>query len=360
YLIDWADIQLGGSYRTYSLNSSGTIYTDDDGPITYSEVGVYTQLQKSLELSESVDLKLTGSMRYDKSELFDGFVSPRLSAGFTVNDNHNIRASFQTGFRNPTTQDLYIGLDVGRAILVGGASDNPERDVRNYDLSTTGTAITGQTNIDFDGTGAYNNSFLASSVIAFAESGNPADLRIANSDFAKPEQVTSYEVGYRGKLDAIIVDASFYYNQYQDFLANETVIAPFYGDVQLTQTLPGGTPLAIAAIGSGDRQVYQTYTNSDKVVNSYGAAIGVSAKIFGNFDLSGNYTYAKLDFDREANPDFRTNFNTPEHKAKASFGNTNLFNNFGFNVSYRWSDSYLWEASFGDGVVPAYSVLDAQ
>lgn len=360
-LVDFAEIQVGGSYRRYRLNSSGTIYTDVDGPINYSEVGIYTQLQRSLDISDSVELKLTGSVRYDKSELFDGFFSPRISAGFTINEDHNIRASFQTGFRNPTTQDLYIGLNVGRAILVGGAEDNPARDIRNYDLSPTGSAIVGQSNINVDATGAYNNSFFANSVLdGFANSGNPADLQIANSNFVKPEQVTSFEVGYRGKLDAVIVDASAYYNRYQDFLANETVVSPFYGDVQLTQTLPDGTPLAVAAIANGDFEAYQTYTNSDEEVNSYGAAIQVSAKVFDGFDLSANYTYAKLDFDVTRNPDFRTNFNTPEHKTKVSFGKTELFKNFGFNVAWRWSDNYFWEASFGDGDVPSFNVLDAQ
>ncbi len=360
HLWDAVEIQVGGSFREYQLNSSGTIYTDADGPITYSEVGVYTQLQKKLELTDNLELKLTGSIRYDKSQLFDGFFSPRISAGFTINEDHNIRASFQTGFRNPTTQDLYIGLDVGRAILVGGAPGNAARDVRNYDLSTTGTSILGVSNIDFDGTGAYNNSFFATSVGQFAASQNPADLEIANSELAKPEQVTSFELGYRGKVKNFVIDASAYYNSYKDFLANETVIAPFYGDVGLTQTLPDGTPLAVAAIASGDFQAYQTYTNSDADVNSYGAAISVSTKVLDGFDLSMNYTYAKLDFDVTANPDFRTNFNTPEHKVKASFGKTELFKNFGFNVSWRWSDNYFWEASFGDGDVPSFNVLDAQ
>ena len=361
HLWDVAEVQIGGSFRTYGLNSSGTIYTDIDGPINYSEVGVYTQIQKSLEISDDLELKLTGSLRYDKSELFDGFFSPRLSAGFTINENHNIRASFQTGFRNPTTQDLYIGLDVGRAVLIGGASDNPTRYLRDYDLSTTGAAIVGQPNINIDANGAYNNSFFASSVGAFAATGNPAALQIANSNFAQPEQVTSFELGYRGKVKGFVIDASAYYNQYQDFLANETVISPFYGDVGLTQNIPGtSTPLAVAAIANGDFQAYQTYTNSDVDVNSYGAAVQVSTKIFDGFDLSANYTYAKLDFDVDANPDFRTNFNTPEHKVKVSFGKTEVVKNLGFNVAWRWSDNYFWEASFGDGEIPAFNVLDAQ
>jgi outer membrane receptor protein involved in Fe transport len=360
HLWDWAEVQVGGSYRQYELNSSGTIYTDINGPITYQEFGVYTQLQKDMELSNAVDLKLTASIRYDKSELFDGFYSPRVSAGFTINKNHNIRASFQTGFRNPTTQDLYIGLDVGRAILIGGASDNPSRDIRNYTLSASGQAITGQTNLDVTGQGAYENSYFASSVLRFAETGDVADLEIANSNLVQPEQVSSFEVGYRGKLGSFIIDGSVYYNSYQDFIFNETVSTPFYGDVQLTEALPDGTPLAVAAIINGDSEVYQTYTNADEEVVSYGAALGISTKVFNDFDLSMNYTYAKLDFDEAANPDFRTNFNTPEHKVKASFGKTALFKNFGFNLSWRWSDAFFWEASFGDGIVPAFNVVDAQ
>ncbi|WP_132704692.1 TonB-dependent receptor [Winogradskyella wandonensis] len=353
HLWDAAEVQVGASYRRYRLNSFGTIYTDFDGPINYSEVGVYTQVQKALELNDNLELKLTGSLRYDKSELFDGFFSPRLSAGLTVNEDHNFRASFQTGFRNPTTQDLYIGLDVGRAVLIGGAFDNPERYSRDYGVSVDGQNLGNPATITQTGAAAYNNSFLASSVQAFAETGNPANLQIGNSSLATPEQVTSFEVGYRGKVEGFVIDASAYYNQYQDFLANETVIAPLYGTV-------GDNSLSLAAIANGDFQAYQTYTNSDADINSYGAAVQVSTKIFDGFDLSANYTYAKLDFDVNANPDFRTNFNTPEHKVKVSFGKTDLFENFGFNVAWRWSDNYFWEASFGDGEVPAFNVLDAQ
>ena len=54
--IEFAEIQLGGSYRRYRLNSFGTIYADAEGPINYSEIGIYTQLQRSLELNESLEL----------------------------------------------------------------------------------------------------------------------------------------------------------------------------------------------------------------------------------------------------------------------------------------------------------------
>ncbi|WP_026754246.1 TonB-dependent receptor domain-containing protein [Sediminibacter sp. Hel_I_10] len=353
HLWDVIDIQVGGSYRQYQLNSSGTIYTDYDGPIDYSEFGVYTQLQKDIDLEGEMSLKLTGSARYDKSEFFDGFVSPRFSAGLNINDNHNVRASAQTGFRNPTTQDLFIGLNAGRAILVGSAPSNLDRYVRNYNISPLGQALGQPATISQSGGAAYNNSYRASSVRAFGESENPNDLVIGNSDIVKPEQITSFEVGYRGKIGKITVDASAYYNQYKDFISGEVVIAPFYGTV-------GDQSLSVAAIANGDFQTYQTYTNTDANVNSYGGSIGLTAKVFNGFDLSGSYTNTQQDFDRAAFPDFLLSFNTPEHRAKVSFAKEDLFKNFGFNVAWRWSDTYYWEATFGSGIIPAYQTVDAQ
>lgn len=353
HLIDWAEIQVGGSYRKYDLNSFGTIYTDKNGSIQYSEFGVYTQIQKNIDLSESLDLKLTGSIRYDKSEFFDGFFSPRFSVGLTVNKNHNYRASVQTGFRNPTTQDLFIGLDAGRAILVGSAPTNLDRYSRTYNVSTSGQLMGQGSTITQTGRAAYENSYTASSVQAMAASGNPAVLEIANPDLIKPEQVTAFEVGYRGKFSYLVVDLSAYFNSYKDFLSQEVVIAPFYGDA-------GDGGLSVAAIANGDYQAYGTYTNSPVNVNSYGGSIGLSTTLFGNYNLSGSYTYSKLDFDQKKYPDFQTYFNTPEHKFKASFGNPEVVKNLGFNVSYRFSDDYYWEATFGSGVIPEYHVLDAQ
>ncbi|WP_179334175.1 TonB-dependent receptor [Winogradskyella costae] len=352
HLTDIADIQVGGSFRQYKLNSFGSIYTDYDGTIDYSEFGVYTQIQKELELNEDMNLKITASARYDKSEFFDGFVSPRLSVGLTLNKNHNIRASAQTGFRNPTTQDLFIGLDAGRAILVGSAPDNLDRYSRDF-TSSNGTVYT-QT-----GAAAYNNSYTASSVQQLAASGDPTVLTVANPNLVSPEKVSSIEVGYRGKFDKLTIDFSTYYNKYKDFISSEVVIAPLYGDV----TAPEGSAernLSILAITSSDFTTYSAYTNSDVDVNSYGASIGLSTKIMGDFDLGGSYTFTKQDFDQAANPNFETNFNTPEHKFKAHFGNTELFKNFGFNVAYKFTDDYFWEATFGDGIVPEFHTVDAQ
>ncbi len=342
---NFADIQIGGSFREYKLNSEGTVFTDADGPIKYSEYGVYTQLQRKL-LDER--LKLTGSVRYDKSQLFDGNFSPRFSVSYTfgANKTRNLRASVQTGFRNPTTQDLFIGLDIGRSLLVGSAEENLDRYTVLDDFNNV-----------YTGRDAYENSYSASSVQRFAQTLNPADLEVADIDIVKPEKVTAYEVGYRAQFGNFIFDGSAYYNQYQDFIANENVVVPGQGVVNGTAA---EQLLAIQSLASaGTRRTFTASTNSDVDINSFGVVAGFTYKLKG-FDLNANYTFAEEDFDKEENPDFNSNFNTPKHKVKASIGNDQLFQNFGFNTSFIWSDEYLWESDFGVGQIPSYTVINAQ
>ncbi len=342
---DIFDLQVGGSYREYELNSSGTIFTDVDGPISYNEYGAYMQIQKKF-LDDH--FKFTGSLRYDKNEFFDGFVSPRGSIlyEFGARRNQNVRFSAQQGFRNPTTQDLFIGLNAGRAILVGSAPSNLDRDVRVFPVSASGQTIIGTDQVTIVGRAAYENAFSLSSV----NEGNP---QAVNTSLVQPEEITAFEAGYRAQFGRVAIDISGYYNKYKNFISNTTVLVPFYGEA-------GDNAASLLALQNGDFFPYQTYTNSTADIESYGIVAGVDAKIFGNFNIGASYTYADLDFNQAAFPDFRTNFNTPNHKVKASFGNTALFENFGFQVNYRWSDSYFWQATFGDGFIDAYTVLDAQ
>ena len=73
-----------------------------------------------------------------------------------------------------------------------------------------------------------------------------------------------------------------------------------------------------------------------------------------------NYNYAQFDFDQSEDPSFIAGFNTPKHRVKASLGNSKVTKNLGFNVNVRWNTEYLWQSSFGDGMIPENTVLDAQ
>jgi iron complex outermembrane receptor protein len=359
HLLKFADIQLGGSWRQYSLNSQGSIFTDYDGAITYSEIGAYVQAQKKFFDDR---FKFTGSVRYDKAELFDGFLSPRISFTYSAGKekNHYFRVSYQTGFRNPTTQDLYIGLDAGRAILVGSAPDNLDRyTTLPLAVSATGQSLGFPATVKLSGRAAYENSFSYSSVLDKTYKKSAFDL-------VKPEKIKAYEIGYRGVFNAVSVDLSGYYNQYNDFIGNKTVLVPYYGKADKSDITPlppqlgGPTPTALIALGNGDYKPFQVYTNSAAEISSYGIGIGMTTKVFRSYLLGINYMWSKFDFDQSTDPDYKAGFNTPEHNFKASFGNQDVYKNFGFNINCRWHNEYLWESSFVDGMVPANSVLDAQ
>ena len=362
--VKFAEIQVGGSYRLYELNSQGRIYTDANGPINYNEYGAYTQLQKKLMDDR---LKLSGSIRYDKSQNFQGNYSPRISAVYSAGENkqHNFRASFQTGFRNPSTQDQYIGFNVGSAILLGSAPDNLIRYSETLPVSTTvGQLFAGGTSVVMTGLNAYNNSYTAASVAALSATGNPAELKKTNLDYVKPEEVKAIELGYRSVVNDISVDINGYYNVYNNFIGNINVVAPYYGTAVDSPSATGGpTNLgtqSIHALQNGNFRAYQLYTNTKIEIKSLGFGLGLSKKVYKDFEFGVNYNYAEFKFDKSQDESFEASFNTPKHRVKASIGNEKLFKNFGFNVSGRWNTQYTWESTMVDGVIPEATVIDAQ
>jgi hypothetical protein len=152
-----------------------------------------------------------------------------------------------------------------------------------------------------------------------------------------------------------LIDAAYYYNIYDDFIAQFRVrkaAAAFTGNPATDQQIA-------ASLLSGDASnTFQLYTNLDQTVKSRGAVFGVDFSLPNNFALSTNYNWNELITDRDGG--FIFDFNTPEHKVNVSFGNRRLTNNLGFNVTYRWQEEFDWTSSFANGTVPSVSTVDAQ
>jgi len=367
-IIKPVEIQVGGSYRLYDLNSFGRIYTDEISTIQYNEYGIYTQAQKKLMNDK---LKLTGSIRYDKAKNFEGNFSPRLSIVYALDEQkkHTLRGSFQTGFRNPSTQDQYIGFDIGSRVLIGSAPDNLTRFSETLAISPAGIAAGIAPSKTINGEGAYYNSFTESSYLAFDaayRSGPPSGLNTAadllvktNAPLVQPEQVKAFDLGYRGDIKGFALDINGYYNTYNDFIGGFNVVNPLYGTAETNPTDISPTSAA-AALANRDIRTFQVYTNTSLVVKSLGFGLGLSKKIYKDFELSGNYNFSEFDFDQAKDPDFEASFNTPKHRVKVAVSNDNLFKNFGFSVSGRWNSEYEWESSFADGMISEATVIDAQ
>jgi len=335
--IKFAEIQIGGNVRRYDLFSSGTIFNEgpEDGNferIKIDEYGVYTQISKTFAEA----LKLTGSLRFDKNENFEGQVTPRLSAVYTFSQNHNFRASFQTGFRNPDTQAQFIYFPSSSGTLLGSTEANASR----YGVHNGG-AWTQSSYRDFRGSGGTLNSN------GDAVGGDPSLLVTANVPYVQPEQLKSFEIGYKGILSTkLLVDVNYYYTMYTDFIGGE-IVASKEPATHQGNTLNPGT-------------LFSLYTNSPEDISSQGVGIGITYNLPRNFTFSGNYNYATFDIKGEVSEDFTSNFNTPENKFNVGISNRKVVKNLGFSLNYRWQEGFLWESSYGTWNVPEFGVFDAQ
>jgi iron complex outermembrane recepter protein len=139
--IKFMDLSVGANVRKYQLRSNGTLFADlkdgRTGEIGINEFGGFIQAAKSMFADH---FKLSASMRYDKNENFDGQFTPRISGVFSFGE-HNIRLSYQSGFRIPTTQNQYIDLKTASGTLIGGLPEfdtryNLGQGIATYNLST--------------------------------------------------------------------------------------------------------------------------------------------------------------------------------------------------------------------------------
>lgn len=326
--VHFAEVLAGATFRRYSLNSKGTIFADTAGAIGINEYGGYLQVQKRL-LKEA--LKLTGSIRYDKNENFKGRFTPRFSALIKVAEDNNIRLSYQTAYRFPSTQDQYINLSIaGSNRLIGGLPQFETFFGFNKNPAYTSASVV-----------AYRNSFGTGAP-------DPELLKTARFSTIKPETMQSCEVGYKAVFSKkIYVDVYGYYSRYKDFIGRVAVARGKSGD-------PAKAPTDLASPFTSDN--YSFVVSSPTPVKAFGYGFGIEYNVTKNYFLSGNFFSDKL---RDVPSGLITYFNTPAYRFNFSFSNSNVFKGIGFNINYRWQDKIDWEGTFGTGEVPPYGILDA-
>jgi outer membrane receptor protein involved in Fe transport len=310
------EFQVGASSRQYQLRSGGTIFSDLEKGIDINEYGAFAQMGKKL-FNDKFKLTLAG--RFDKSTNFKGRFTPRIAGVLTVAKDNNIRASYQTGYRNPTTQNQYIDLSVlgGQSRLIGGIPESIQR----YNL--------------YDQKGVLRKDYNA--YLASAAAGTPDPALLVPYTFdpegLRPESVQSFELGYKGLINGkLLIDLYGYYNTYTDFITAVTLYRP-------------------PASGS-----FSVPVNARGNVNTYGSALGLDYLI-GKFNLSGNVSYNEIG---DLPTDYDNDFNTPKIRYNIGLGNREILKNVGFNAQYRWQDKYRWFSSFAAGDIPSFSTVDAQ
>lgn len=311
-----AEFTVGANARLYTPVSEGTIFRDTSGTtITNFEFGVYGGAEKKFMEDR---LKVNATVRVDKNENFPFVVSPAASAVFNITDNDIIRLSFSSALRNPTLSDQFLYFNVGRAFLVG--------------------------NID-----GFEGLADTASLARYFNSPNLDTSLIQYYDIApvKPERVQTVEIGLRSTIfERLFVDASYYYSRYQDFLGFNI-----------------GVDVTLVSNRISSAQVYRVAANSQEVVTTQGASIGLNYFFDGGYTLSGNYSWNVLN--TQSNDPIIPAYNTPEHKFNVGFSGRDLtirnLRHVGFNVNYKWIEGFFFEGSPQfTGFVPTYDMVDMQ
>ena len=343
------DVIVGANYKQYVLNSNGTLFADTAGVIKIGEFGAYAQIQKKLFGDV---LKITASGRYDKNANFKGRFTPRASAVVKLAKNHNLRVSYQSAYRFPSTQNQWINLAVSNGVrLIGGLPQ-----LRNIHSFNTKPVYTTANVTQFGTAFAMNVA---------AQGGNPAAPTPAQAGAAllatqnilqpyqfdefKPETVKSYEFGYKGLVaNKFLVDVYAYQSSYNNFIGNVIVLQ--------SNTTGAAAPLGL--LSGSTRQAYSISVNQSQEIKVQGWGASVETLLPKNFALSANVFSDQMS---DVPAGFATYFNAPKYRVNIGLTNSGLFfnNRLGGSINYRWQDSYFYEGTFGAGTVPAFATIDA-
>ncbi|MCI4667869.1 MAG: TonB-dependent receptor [Bacteroidia bacterium] len=322
---------VGASARRYQLYSAGSLFNDGVlgfwSPIPIFEFGSF--IQAGVDLADE-HIQLKGILRYDKNQNFQGRISPRASAVFSLGGtkNHNIRISVQSGFRNPSAQESFARIRVPQGTILGGVESN----IENYSEFDSGGRL-------IKGNEIWGNLLSLPSYQNYLNNGNdPGLLEAQELDFLRQEQIFSMELGYKALLnDQLFLDFNVYRSIYNQLVSQVSVYS-----LQLDQVL-------------------SVYSNIDEPISSVGGSAGFSFKTQDGFKIGSNYTFASYNADEAVanNPGFLPAFNMPRHQANAQVQHLNLYKGLGFGLAYHWSDAYFWESEFGVGRIDAFQTWDA-
>ena len=326
YDIDWL---VGGSAKMYTLNSQGTLFADTTGRLYINESGAYSQISKKFF---GDILKLSFSGRYDKNTNFAGKFTPRFSAVVKVAEDNNIRVSYQSAYRFPSTQNQWINLLVGGGTrLMGGLPQ-----LRDYYKFNT------------------NPAYTLASVTAFGASAaagapNPSLLQQQKFGEFKPESMNSFEVGYKTLIaKKLLIDFYAYAGHYENFISGVTVL----------QSRNAANPSVYDVLDANKRVAYSISTNSTANVSTKGWGASVDYLLPNRFVFTSSI-YTDEIGDLPAG--FISYFNTPTWRANFGFSHPGLLmnNRLGFNINLHYQDEVMYEGTFVTGKISSFNTLDA-
>lgn len=336
-------MMLGLDYRDFIVIPDGNYFINPKEAgknLNYYKYGGFLQTTKSFWGDK---LKAALILRLDKIVYFSAKFNPRFSLLYLPFQNHSIRFSIQRGNRFPSLFEGFSNVNSGGVKRVGGFPVMSNGIFENSYFRTSIDAFQRAVLTDVNTNGLTTNQAIEK---------NKGILSKNTYTYIQPEKVTAFEIGYKTNLwkNKLTFDADFYYNIYQNFIAQVEVNIP-------KTSLADSIPYYLNNPTRQDR--YRLWTNSKSTVYNYGATLGMQYLFWEKFQVSGNVTYSKLD-SKTNNDGLEEAFNTPTWIYNIQLNNPNVYKNLGFGLTYRWQSAYLWQSALATGDVATYNTIDAQ
>jgi hypothetical protein len=137
-------------------------------------------------------------------------------------------------------------------------------------------------------------------------------------DYVKPEQVKAFELGYRSFIEGFSVDVNGITIYTMTSLGILMWLLLYMVPLKTPSGIPSADPdFSLFILANSNFRAFQLYTNTKVEIKSLGFGLGLSRKVYKDFEVGVNYNYAEFKFDQAKDPSF-AGFNT-KHRVKASF-----------------------------------------
>lgn len=333
----------GFDYRNYFITPDGNYFinpTDSGRTLQYGKKGGFFQLNKDFFKQT---LKVSAILRIDKADYFSVKYNPRITAVYSPVSSINIRTSYQSGYRFPSIFEGFSNVNSGGVKRIGGLPVMSNGIFENSYTKTSIDAFQAQNIVDINANGYTTSQAIEK---------NKGMLKKNPYMYLQPEFVKSFEIGVKGALlkKKLYFDLDFYYNSYDNFIAQVEVSVP---NTKLPDSIP-------AYLNSKTTQTkYRLWTNSKSKIYNYGTSFGFNYQLNDKISFLGNISYAKLDRidDKDGLED---GFNTPDVICNGTIVAKKCWKNLGTGITYRYQTKYDYVSFLVSGVVPSYWTLDAQ
>jgi iron complex outermembrane receptor protein len=313
-------VVFGGQFRNDIVSSDRQWLTDrltgDD--LSVNQKGVYGQIDVALHRM----LNLVAAARYDDHENNDAQFSPKVGIVAKPWEGHAARVTYNRAFKSPTTLQT------------------------NFYIPDFAPVIAGHM------VGVHGNTrgFIVQ---------NAAGTTVATYEPLKPEENTTWEVGYKAAIkDRLFLDFAGYNAKYDNFMSPLATIAnSLTGQVAYFADNNERVDNATA------RQLVLTYFNIGQA-KLQGVDAGFKFLVNKNVDISGTFSQTELTaLDTAgtatvAQKAEATALNAPVTKWTLGANGKNIFRNFTAGFTGRHVTGYRFRSGINNNWVPTFNTVD--